>query len=55
MVGFTARYAGGAIVIDHEELERAAWFDVGSLPDLPPPLSLSRQMIDVWVAKCLSS
>lgn len=54
MVGFTARYAGGAIVIDHEELERAAWFDVGSLPDLPPPLSLSRQMIDVWVAKCLS-
>ncbi len=50
MVGFTARYAGGEIVIDEAELERAAWFDVGSLPDLPPPLSLSRQMIDAWVA-----
>lgn len=50
MVGFTARYAGGEIVIDEAELERAAWFKVGSLPDLPPPLSLSRQMIDAWVA-----
>ena len=51
MVGFTARYAGGEIVIDAAELERAAWFDVGSLPDLPPPVSLSRQMIDAWVAR----
>jgi len=51
MVGFTARWAGGEIVIDGEELERAAWFDVGSLPDLPPPVSLSRQMIDAWVAR----
>jgi len=51
MVGFTARYAGGEIVIDEAELERAAWFDVGSLPDLPPPVSLSRQMIDAWVAR----
>lgn len=55
MVGFTARYAGGEIVIDAAELERAAWFDVGSLPDLPPPVSLSRQMIDAWVAGRLSS
>jgi len=38
-------------VIDEAELERAAWFDVGSLPDLPPPVSLSRQMIDAWIAK----
>lgn len=55
MVGFTARYAGGEIVIDVAELERAAWFDVGSLPDLPPPVSLSRQMIDAWVAGRRSS
>lgn len=51
MVGFTARYAGGEIMIDEAELERAAWFEVGSLPDLPPPVSLSRQMIDAWVTK----
>ena len=50
MVGFTARYAGGEIVIDEAELERAAWFEVASLPDLPPPVSLSRQMIDAWIA-----
>jgi NAD+ diphosphatase len=50
MVGFTARYAGGEIAVDGEELERAAWFDAGALPDLPPALSLSRQMIDAWAA-----
>ena len=55
MVGFTARYAGGEIVLEAAELERAAWFDVGALPDLPPPVSLSRQMIDAWVARQQSS
>ncbi len=50
MVGFTARYAGGAIQVDGEELERADWFTADALPDLPPPVSLSRQMIDAWLA-----
>lgn len=48
MVGFTARWAGGDIRIDTSELDTAAWFDAHALPDLPPPLSLSRQMIDAW-------
>ena len=48
MVGFTAGYAGGDITPDGEELERAAWFTRETLPDLPPPVSLSRQMIDAW-------
>ena len=50
MVGFTARYAGGEIVVDGDELERAAWFEADALPDLPPAVSLSRQMIDAWVS-----
>jgi NAD+ diphosphatase len=48
MIGFTARYAGGEIRIDEQELDRAAWFAVGELPPLPPTLSLSRRMIDAW-------
>jgi len=51
MVGFRARYAGGAIKVDGEELERAGWFTIDGLPDLPSPVSLSRQMIDAWLAE----
>ena len=50
MVGFTARYAGGEIVVDGEELDHADWFTVDSLPELPSPVSLSRKMIDAWIA-----
>jgi NAD+ diphosphatase len=46
MVGFTARYARGDIVIDRTELEDAAWFGIDSLPILPPPLSIARRLID---------
>lgn len=48
MLGFTARYVSGDIRLDEEELDHAAWFDVNELPQLPPPLSLSRQLIDAW-------
>ncbi len=48
MLGFTARYVSGDIRLDEEELDHAAWFDVNELPPLPPPLSLSRQLIDAW-------
>ncbi len=48
MIGFTARYQSGDIRLDEEELDHAAWFDVHALPSLPPPLSLSRQIIDAW-------
>ena len=49
MVGFTARYVGGEITIDEEELDRVEWFDARHMPALPGPLSLSRQIIDTWV------
>lgn len=50
MIGFTARYEGGEIRIDEKELDDAAWFPVDALPELPAPLSLSRQIIDAWAA-----
>ena len=53
MVGFTARYVSGEIRLDEEELDHAAWFDVHELPPLPPPLSLSRQLLDAWKSSCL--
>ena len=51
MVGFTARYLDGAIQVDENELDEARWFCADALPDLPSPVSLSRQMIDAWVAE----
>ena len=51
MIGFTARYVGGEVKADAEELDDARWFTRETLPDLPPSVSLSRQMIDAWVAE----
>jgi NAD+ diphosphatase len=48
MIGFFSRYVAGTIEIDTEELEGAEWYDYRELPPLPPPLSLSRQLIDAW-------
>jgi NAD+ diphosphatase len=46
MIGFVATYAGGDVVIDHEELEDARWFPCGGLPGLPSRHSISRFIID---------
>ena len=50
MIGFMAEYAGGTLRIDEQELDDARWFHVDALPEIPAPLSLSRRMIDQWVA-----
>jgi NAD+ diphosphatase len=50
MIGFTCRYTHGEIKLDEAELSEAAWFRYDALPELPPPLSLSRQIIDRWVS-----
>ncbi len=50
MVGFTARYAGGDIKVDITELTDAAWFARDDLPELPPPFSIARQIIELWRA-----
>ncbi len=48
MIGFRARYLGGEIQIDEEELDDSRWFQVDALPELPGWQSLSRQMIEAW-------
>lgn len=46
MVGFTCEWESGEIVVDPVEIEHAAWFHKSELPELPPPLSLARLLID---------
>jgi NAD+ diphosphatase len=51
MVGFTAQYAGGEVRPDPAELEDAGWFTRDHLPDLPDRLSISRHLIDAFLAR----
>ncbi|HEY7036027.1 MAG TPA: NAD(+) diphosphatase [Thermomicrobiales bacterium] len=51
MIGFTAQYAGGEIVIDPTEIADARWFTVDTLPEVPQKLSIARRLIDSYVAK----
>ncbi len=49
MVGFQARYVSGEPRPDMQELDDVRWFHVDELPNLPPPLSLSYQLVKAWV------
>lgn len=49
MLGFTARYASGDIVLEEEEIADARWFPVDNLPKLPPRISIARRLIDAFV------
>jgi NAD+ diphosphatase len=51
MLGFTARWAGGEITVDGDEILDAAWFEPGALPMIPPPPSIARRLIDDWLAR----
>ena len=46
MIGFTADYAGGEIMVDGSELVEAEWFSKNNLPKIPPKISIARQLID---------
>lgn len=51
MIGFTARYAGGEIRLQEEEIVEAAWFTRdGELPRLPGTLSIARRLNDAFLA-----
>jgi len=50
MVAFSAKFVGGTIRLEEDELEDAQWFHFSQMPELPPPISLSRQVIEAWVA-----
>jgi len=50
MLGFFADYAGGELQPDGDEILQADWFGVDDLPDLPPPFSIARRLIDHFFA-----
>ena len=50
MLGFFADYAGGELIPDGKEILKAAWFDKDRLPQLPPKLSISRALVDGYLA-----
>ena len=49
MIGFTARYAGGEIDVDGEEVTEAGWFAPDDLPEIPGKISIARRLIDWFV------
>ena len=49
MVGFTAEWERGDIVLQREELSHAAWFKKDNLPNIPDQASIARWLIDDWV------
>jgi len=51
MVGFFAEWAAGEVAVDGVEIAEAHWFGPEALPDVPPPVSIARRLIDTWVAE----
>ena len=49
MLGFTADWASGEIVIDPSEIVDAQWFRAADLPPIPPGISIARKLIDGWL------
>jgi NAD+ diphosphatase len=50
MIGFTAEYKSGEIVIDKKEIEEASWFSLDNLPLVPNKYTIARELID-WFAE----
>ena len=51
MIAFTCHYASGEIRLEEAEIADAQWFTADNLPDIPPPLSVARQLIDWFTAQ----
>ena len=49
MIGFTAEYAAGDIVIDPKEILEARWFRADNLPKTPASFSLAGQLINDFI------
>ncbi|MHA1728594.1 MAG: NAD(+) diphosphatase [Promethearchaeota archaeon] len=50
MLAFLAEYAGGKINVDEIEIKRAGWFTADNLPRIPSGMSVSRKIIDHFMA-----
>ena len=49
MLGFFARFVSGDITPAPEEIADAQWFSKDALPDIAPPGSIARALIDDWL------
>jgi NAD+ diphosphatase len=49
MVAFTAEYEAGEIQVNPAEITDGGWFSADNLPEIPPKISIARQLID-WFA-----
>ncbi|MBV9575940.1 MAG: NAD(+) diphosphatase [Gammaproteobacteria bacterium] len=52
MIAFTADYAAGELMIDHQEIEMADWYRFDNLPGRPSSsVSIARKLIDHFIAE----
>ncbi len=51
MIGFLADYESGEPTADGVEIEKAAWFSAENMPEVPPKMSIAREIIDWWVSQ----
>ncbi len=51
MIGFTAQYDSGDIIVDQIEIAEANWFTAENLPTIPGKPSISRDLIDWFSIK----
>jgi NAD+ diphosphatase len=49
MLGFTAEYAGGEIIMDETEIVDAGWFAANNLPSVPGKISIAGRLIEWFV------
>jgi len=49
MLGYRAEWRAGEISPDRQEIVSAGWFSKQSLPRLPPPQSIARELIEAWL------
>jgi NAD+ diphosphatase len=49
MLGFTADWAGGDLVLDAKEISDAGWFTANNMPEVPPKISIAREIIDWYL------
>ncbi|WP_237068251.1 NAD(+) diphosphatase [Microbulbifer guangxiensis] len=54
MLGYLADWAAGEVSPEEEEISEAAWFRYDRLPEIPPPQTLSGQLIRTFAAQCAS-
>lgn len=55
MLGFTAEYVAGELVLDPTEIAEAGWFRADALPSIPGRISIAGRLIKSFVDKFRST